>query len=103
MDENDLDPGFFTPPPFRPDEALQRLRRELRDLGLTERAGVFEQRGSAVLRAAVSADGSTLEAALVRRLARQPEWQARTVRQGGQLRDLLADVRRRLADGRDDD
>ena len=35
----------FAPPPFKPDEALLRLQRELRDLGLSEREGVFERRG----------------------------------------------------------
>ena len=30
----------FAPPPFKPDEALQKLRRELRELGLTEREGL---------------------------------------------------------------
>ena len=35
------DSAGFAPPPFKPDEALQRARRELRGLGLTEREGRF--------------------------------------------------------------
>ncbi len=41
----------FAPPPFKADEALQRLKRDLRELGLSEREGVFERRGVAVARA----------------------------------------------------
>jgi hypothetical protein len=46
----------FAPPPFKPDEALQRLRRDLREAGLTEREGRFERRGSAIARTAVVAE-----------------------------------------------
>jgi len=42
--------GGFAPPPFKPDEALARLKRELRELGLAEREGVFERRGLAIAR-----------------------------------------------------
>jgi hypothetical protein len=47
----------FAPPPFQPEEALQRLRRELRELGLSEREGVFERRGLAIARARVDGAG----------------------------------------------
>ena len=46
----------FAPPPFKPDEAAQRLRRELRELGLSERGGAWERRGQALARV-VSEDG----------------------------------------------
>ena len=55
----------FAPPPFKPEEALQRLRRDLRELGLSEREGVFERRGLAIAR--VRVDGAQLAAALVER------------------------------------
>ncbi|MFD2453014.1 hypothetical protein [Ideonella paludis] len=35
----------FALPAFKPEDALQRLRRDARDMGLTERAGVFERKG----------------------------------------------------------
>ncbi len=92
---NDDDFGFV-PPPFRPDEALQRLRRELRALGLTEREGRFERRGSAVARAAV--DGAVLQAALVRRPVRSsPEWQPRALGSSAQVRDFVTELKQRLA------
>jgi hypothetical protein len=93
---------FFAPPAFRPDEALQRLKRELRELGLAERAGVFERRGVAVARAAV--DGSTIGAARVKRPSRSsPEWQARTLKSGADLRDFVTDLKQRLAQWSDRD
>ncbi|MGL6110750.1 MAG: hypothetical protein ACRC2B_11720, partial [Rubrivivax sp.] len=68
----------FAPPPFKPDEALQRLKRELRELGLAEREGVFERRGLAVAR--VHIDGKQLAAAIVVRPSRAgPQWQARAL------------------------
>ena len=87
---------FFAPPPFKPDEALQRLRRELRELGLNEREGVFERRGSAIAKAAV--DGAGIAAAVVRKPMRSgPEWQARTLKTGADVRDFVADLKKRLA------
>jgi hypothetical protein len=90
------DDTSWTPPPFDPDAALATLRRSLRELGLSEREGRWEQRGLAVARAAV--EGDALVAALVRRPTRgSPEWQARRLRSGADLRDFTADLRRRLA------
>lgn len=104
MDDFELNPDFFKPPAFRPAEALQRLRRELREAGLTERAGRFERQGQALLRdLAVSADGTALTLSLARRLSRTPEWQPRSLRDSAQLRDLLVEVKQRLAASREDD
>jgi hypothetical protein len=41
------------PPPFKPDDALQQLKRSLRDLKLAERGNGFELRGKRVLELAV--------------------------------------------------
>ena len=85
----------FAPPPFQPEEALQRLRRELRDMGLSEREGVFERRGLAVAR--VRLDGATLAAALVRRPNRaSPEWQPRVLSSSAAVRDFAAELKRAL-------
>ena len=93
---------FFAPPPFKPDEALQRLARELRGLGLAERAGVFERRGIAIARATV--DGPSLQAARVKRPSRSsPEWQSRTLRSSADIRDFVADLKQRLAQWSDRD
>ena len=93
---------FFAPPAFKPDEAMQRLRRELRELGLAEREGIFERRGVAIARAAI--DGTSLQAARVRRPSRNsPEWQPRTLKSGADLRDFVADLKQRLAQWSDRD
>jgi hypothetical protein len=82
-------------PPFKPDEALQRLRRELRELGLTEREGVFERRGVALVRAHV--DGSRIVAALVDRPSRNsPTWRQRAIASNAALRDFSVELRRAL-------
>jgi hypothetical protein len=91
----------FAPPPFKPDEALQRARRELRELGLTEREGRFEQRGVAVAR--LSIDGGVLQAGVVKRPSRlSPEWRSRTLKSSADLRDFVADLKKQLAAWGDD-
>jgi hypothetical protein len=97
-----MNDDFFAPPPFKPDEALQRLARELRGLGLAERAGIFERRGIAIARAAV--DGATLAAARVKRPSRSsPEWLPRTLKSSADVRDFVADLKQRLAQWNDRD
>ena len=91
----------FALPAFKPEEALLKLRRDLRELGLTEREGRFERRGSAMVRAAV--DGSVLKVALVKRPARTPEWNEKTVKDSAQLRDFLALVKKSLSGWSDAD
>jgi hypothetical protein len=89
------DDSGFAPPPFKPDEALQRLRRELRELGLAERDGVFERRGLAIAR--VRIDGAQLAAAIVQRPSRaSPQWQARTLAGSAAVRDFSAAVKKAL-------
>ena len=85
----------FVPPSFKPDEALQRLKRELREMGLAEREGVFERRGVAIAR--VRVDGATLSAAIVKRPSRaSPQWQARTLASSAAVRDFSAELRKAL-------
>ena len=92
----------FAPPPFQPEEALQRLRRDLKDLGLSERAGVFERRGVAIARANV-AQGH-LEAAAVRKPSRNsPEWQARALKTSAEVRDFTQHLKKQLAQWSDRD
>ena len=92
----------FAPPPFDSAQALQRLRRDLRDLGLTEREGVFEKRGLAVAKARV--EGSTLEVAWVQQPMRSgPRWESRTLRDSAALRDWTSGLKRKLAQWSDRD
>ena len=92
----------FAPPPFKPDEGLASLTRSLRDLGLTARGSLFERRGIAIARATV--EGDTLAAARVKRPSRSsPEWQARALRSGADVRDFVADLKKHLAQWSDRD
>jgi len=97
------DDGFgFAAPPFKPDEALQRGRRELRELGLTEREGRFERRGVAI--AKLAGDGAALKAAMVKRPSRNsPEWAERTLRDSAALRDFVTELKQKLATWSDRD
>lgn len=98
---NDEQFGFALPA-FKPDEAIQALKRELRALGLTEREGRFERRGSAIARAAV--DGEVIQAARVKRPSRSSlEWLARTLKHSGDVRDFVADLKKQLAAWSHDD
>jgi hypothetical protein len=86
----------IAPPPFKPDEALARLKRDLRELGLAEREGRFERRGVAIARAAI--DGEVIRAARVKRPSRQsPEWQDKTLKSSADARDFVADLKKQLA------
>ena len=85
----------FAAPPFKPDEALQRLKRELRDLGLIEREGVFERRGLAIARARV--DGPQLAAAIVERPSRTAaRWRERRLNSSAAVRDFGAELKKAL-------
>ena len=92
----------FAPSAFRPEEALQRLRRELRELGLTERSGVFERAGLTLAKAAVSQAHN--EAAVVRKPSRNsPEWQTRTLKTSAEVRDFTQHLKKQLAQWSDRD
>jgi hypothetical protein len=92
----------FAAPTFKPDEALLRLRRELGNLGLVERAGHFERRGTPIARAAV--DGPALRAARVKRPSRtSPEWQERLLHSSADVRDFVADLKKQWAQRSDRD
>ena len=92
----------FAPPPFRPEEALSKLKRDLRDLGLTEREGRFERRGVAIARATV--EDLTVRAARVKRPVRSsPEWQDKVLKSSADARDFVADLKKQLAQWSDRD
>ena len=94
-------PGFALPA-FKPEESLQKLKRDLRELGLVEREGRFERRGSLIARAAV--DGATLRAARVKRPSRtSPEWVEKLLRSSADVRDFVADLKKQLAQWSDRD
>ncbi len=86
----------FAPPPFKPEDALASLRRSLRELGLSEREGKFERRGTLLARAAV--EGDVIRAARVRKPSRNsPVWMERTLKSSAEVRDFCADLKKQLA------
>ncbi len=85
----------FAPPPFKPDEGLQRLRRELRGLGLEEREGAFERRGLRLARVAI--ENGQLSGAIAKLPARSPDWQSRHIGSSAELREFLAELKKRMA------
>ncbi len=97
-----MDDFGFAPPPFKPDDALAGLKRSLRELGLAEREGHFERRGVAIAKVAV--DGGAIAAAVVRRPSRlSPEWLAKTLTSGADVRDFLAHLKKQIASWSDRD
>jgi hypothetical protein len=92
----------FAPPPFQPEEALQRLRRELRGLGLAEREGCFERGGLRVARPSL-AEGLLRVDTVQRPVRGSPQWQARTLRSSADVRDYVSDLKKKLAHWSDHD
>jgi hypothetical protein len=82
-------------PPFKADEALITLKRQLRDLKLGERGNAFEQRGKRVVELAV--ESGAIQAKLARRLALTPEWDRISVKSVPEQRKLIDEVKKRLA------
>ena len=96
MAEDSSDWGF-APPPFQAEQALEKWRRELRNLKLTERAGHFEWRGRPVL--SVQLEPDHLKVRVAQRPAQHtPEWEPeRQVRDHAAMRHLMSDLQKRLA------
>jgi hypothetical protein len=89
---------FFALPPFKPAEALQLLKRSLRDLRtLTERGDAFELKGSRVIE--LAAAGQHIDARLAKRPMRggTPEWDAFKLGGSPEVRKFTDEVKRRLA------
>ena len=85
----------FAAPPFKPDDALLTLKRQLRDLKLAERGDAFEQRGKRVLELVV--EGDAILARLARKLALTPEWERIAVKSATDQRKLIDEVKKRQA------
>jgi hypothetical protein len=87
---------FFAPPPFKPDEALQTLKRSLRDLRpLAERGNGFEISGKRVIE--LSAEATTIVARLAKRPAHTPEWEPMVLKNSADVRKCVDEVKKRLA------
>jgi hypothetical protein len=88
-------------PPFKVDEALQKLRRSLRDVGLAERSGGFELKGRRMVE--LEAAPAELGARLARRPALTPEWDRFTLRSAADVRKFQDELTRRLRRWQEDD
>ena len=65
---------------------IETAKRELREMGLTERAGQFERAGVAIAKLVV--DGASLKASMVKRPSRSsPDWTHKTLSNSAMLRD----------------
>jgi hypothetical protein len=92
---SEADDWALPTPPFKPDEALVSLRRQLRDLRpLAERGARFEIRGQSVVE--LKAGDGRIDARLARRPARSTEWATHTIRSHQDLRRFVEQVRKQL-------
>jgi hypothetical protein len=88
---------FFAPPAFKPDEALQQLKRSLRDLRiLGERGNGYDLKGQPVI--ALVVEDKAITARLAKRPARSsPEWDSFTLSASPDVRRFTDEVKRRVA------
>ena len=97
-----MNDDFFAPPDFKPDQALQNLKRALRDLrSLAERGKGFELQGQPVLE--FSTDEKLLHARLAKKPSRSPEWETRSCKNSAEVRALQDEIKRRVARWTDED
>ncbi|MFM2447923.1 MAG: hypothetical protein RIS44_373 [Pseudomonadota bacterium] len=93
---------FFALPSFKPVDALQQLKRHVRDLRvLTEKGSGFELQGVAVLDLHVQDDAIT--ARIARRRSQRSEWDVQTLKSSADVRKLQDDIKRRLLRWVDED
>ncbi|MBK9133102.1 MAG: hypothetical protein IPM15_01750 [Betaproteobacteria bacterium] len=95
MSDDDLGgSGGFAPPPFDADNALQQIKRSLRDLKLAERGNAFELRGKRVVE--LAPEPGRIAVKLARKLALTPEWDRQVIDSPPAQRKLVDEVKRRL-------
>jgi hypothetical protein len=84
----------FAPPPFDAAGALVQLKRQLRDLKLSERGSRFELKGHAVVELAAQADH--IDARIAKRAGMTPEWLPHTLRSSADVRGFIDAVKRQM-------
>jgi aspartate oxidase len=84
----------FAPPPFDAAGALVQLKRQLRDLKLSERGSRFELKGRAVVELAAQADH--IDARIAKRASMTPEWLLHTLRSSADVRGFIDAVKRQM-------
>ncbi|MEY4765442.1 MAG: hypothetical protein RI907_2115 [Pseudomonadota bacterium] len=106
MSQDDLG-DFFALPAFKPEEALVKLRRDLRELKLAERgAGEpwrYELKGLAVVELALAPDGPKLAVAQARKPSQRPEWSRQSLASSTDVRKWLDGLKAQLRRWEDED
>lgn len=100
---------FFALPPFKVDEALVKLRRDLRELKPLVEKGTgpvvrFEWKSLAVIELSQAAgDKPAMAVSLAKRPSQRPEWAKRTLASSADVRKWLDEVKRSLKRWDDED
>lgn len=101
---------FFALPPFKADEALVKLRRDLRELKPLAEKGTgtpirFEWKGLPVIELSVSASGEkpALTVSLAKRPSQRPEWLKQTLSSSAEVRKWLDGLKLSLKRWDDED
>ncbi len=100
---------FFALPPFKADEALVKLRRDLRELKPLAEKGTgpvvrFEWKSLPVIEVSLAAgDKPALAVSLAKRPSQRPEWTKHTLASSADVRKLLDEVKRSLKRWDDED
>ncbi len=90
------DDFVFAPPPFEPEAARATLVRQLRELKLVERQGVFEWQGCPIARVHLGEAERALQLDVAKAPSRSPTWERTTVRDHAVLRRFIDDLKKRL-------
>ena len=100
---------FFAPPPFKAEDALVALRRDLRALKPLVEKGAgplvrFEWKSLPVIELSLStADKPVLQVALARKPSQRPDWLKHALSSSADVRKLLDEVKRSLKRWDDED
>ena len=100
---------FFALPAFQPDEALVKLRRDLRELKpLQEQGGGgtparFALKGLTVIELQVAPDAPAIQVRQAKRPSQRPEWTTHTLSSSAEVRKWIDGVRLALKRWDDED
>lgn len=99
---------FFALPPFKADEAMVGLRRQLRDLKpLVEKGNAsphrFEMRGLPAIELSLAEGAPALNAAWAKKPSQRPDWQKQTLKSSADVRRFVDEVKRQLKRWEDED
>ena len=100
---------FFALPAFKPEEALVKLRRDLRELKPLQEQGAggtparFALKGLMVIELQAAPDAPAILARLAKRPSQRPEWTSQKLTSSADVRKWLDGVRQALKRWDDED